>query len=310
MRQALALVTVAVAAAACGGDTGQDDGLVVVATTSIWADVARQIVGGDGVVETMVPIGADAHDYQPSPRQVAALGEADLVIANGLGLEEGLANVLQTAEEDGANLLEVAPELDPLPFAGHGGEHEDEVDDGADEHGSLDPHVWFDPLRVGVAAGIIADRLAEIDESVDWASRAALYTATLEVTAAEMMRALETVPADMRKLVTNHQSLGYLADRYGFEIVGVVIPGGSTLADPSSAHLAELVGVIDSTGVPAIFAETSSPDAVAEAVAAEAGEEVLVVELFTESLGDPGSGAGTLTGMLLTDAERIADALS
>jgi zinc/manganese transport system substrate-binding protein len=110
-------------------------------------------------------------------------------------------------------------------------------------------------------------------------------------------------------MVTNHEAFGYFAARYGFEVIGVVIPGGSTLAEPSSAELAALVEIMESESVRVIFAETSQPTALAEAVAAELGGDVDVVELFTESLGPPGSGAETLSKMLLTNAERISAAL-
>jgi zinc/manganese transport system substrate-binding protein len=110
-------------------------------------------------------------------------------------------------------------------------------------------------------------------------------------------------------MVTNHEAFGYFAAHYGFLVLGVVIPGGSTLAEPSSAHVAELVGIMERTGARVVFAETSRPTALAEAVAAELGEEVEVVELFTESLGGPGSGAESLPEMLVTNAERIAAAL-
>ena len=110
-------------------------------------------------------------------------------------------------------------------------------------------------------------------------------------------------------MVTNHEAFGYFADRYGFEIIGVVIPGGSTLAEPSSAELADLVEVMEQSGTGAIFAETTQPTTLAEAVAAELGGEVEVVELFTESLGGPGSGADTLQEMLVTNAGRISEAL-
>lgn len=296
VRSVAALLITALLTAGCGSTAEpQGTGVHVIATTSIWADVATAIVGDDGVVETVVPIGADAHDFQPSPRQVADLGSADLVIVNGLGLEAGFADVLETAAADGANVLEIAPAVDPLPFA------EDET--------QLDPHVWFDPGRVALAADLIADGLAEVDDSVDWEARSEAYVAELVATQDEMERVLATVPAESRKLVTNHESLGYFAETFGFEVVGVVISGGSTLGEPSSAELAELVAAIENLGITAIFAETSDSTALAEAVAEEVGEEVVVVELYTESLGEPGSGAETLTGMLLTNSRRIADAL-
>ena len=121
---------------------------------------------------------------------------------------------------------------------------------------------------------------------------------------------LASIPADNRKLITNHDSLGYFADRYGFEIIGAVIPGGATLADPSSAQLAELVDEIVEEGVKVIFAETIEPTALAEAVAAEAGTDVAVVTLLTGSLGEPGTATDNIVGMLRDNAQRLADALS
>ena len=298
--------------AGCGASEADDGELRIVATTSIWGDVVGQITGDDAIVEVLIPQGADAHDFEPTSQQVAALQRADLVVANGLGLEAGLDDILHSAAEDGANTFEIAPELDPLPFAdhGHGDEEEKEEDQGEHEHGDLDPHVWFDLSRVGTAAGLIAARLAVLDDSIDWDARAADYSATLLQTDAEVHRVLDEVPDGDRKLVTNHEALGYFAARYGFETIAVVIPGGSTLGDPSSAALAALVEEIEHEGVRTIFAETTQPTRLAEAVAAEVGAEVSVVELYTESLGESGSDADTLAGMVLADARLVAEALT
>jgi zinc/manganese transport system substrate-binding protein len=236
---------------------------------------------------------------------VAALGEADLVLANGLGLEEGLTDVLAAAKADGANLYEVAPDLDPIVFSGGGHANTDE---GHDQE-SLDPHVWFDPLRVGRAAGLIAQHIAEIDPTVAWKERASALVAEMERADSDIAELVSAIPETKRKLVTNHEALSYFADRYGFEVIGVVIAGGSTQAAPSPSDLAGLVAVIEEHGVAAIFAETTQPTELSEAVAAETGGQVEVVELFTESLGPPGSGAETLAGMLLTDAALIAEGL-
>lgn len=311
MRRRLLVVSAVLAAAlgACGtSPTEEAEGPLVVATTSIWGDVAHQIIGDDGTVEVLIPIGADAHDYEPTQQQVSLLLEADLVIANGLGLEEGLDDMLDSVRQDGANVLEVAPRLDPIEL----GHREDDAhgDEDAPEHGALDPHVWFDPIRVATAARLIADRLAAVSPDVDWAGRADVYAAELERLDTEIEATLAVISGTRRKIVTNHEALGYFAERYDFEVVGVVIPGGSTLADPSSAELAELVEEITHEGVTTIFAETSQPNRLARAVAAEVGEEVSVVELYTESLGEPGSGAGTLIEMLRANTTAIADALS
>ncbi len=283
--------------------------LSVVATTSVLGDVVANVVGDAATVEVLLPIGADPHDYQPSARQLAQVIEADLVVANGLRLEEGLVDALASAEADGANVLEVAPMVDPIPFGGTGAESGCDPTQESGDTSRCDPHVWTDPMRMAAAARIIAAELAALDGSVDWEGNAERYAQELLVADEEIAAALEAVPDDRRTLVTNHDSLGYFADRYGFEVVATVIPGGTTLGDPSSAELADLVAVIGDTGVPAIFAENVEPAALAEAVAAEAGDGVAVVELFTDSLGEPGSGADTLIGMLRTNAERIAAAM-
>jgi zinc/manganese transport system substrate-binding protein len=156
---------------------------------------------------------------------------------------------------------------------------------------------------------LIAQRLAEIDPTVTWEERASALVAEMEGADSDIAELVGAIPGSKRKLVTNHDALGYFADRYGFEVIGVVIPGGSTQAAPSPSDLAELVAVIEEHRVAAIFAETTQPTALIEAVAAETGGEVEVVVLFTGSLGPPGSGAETLAGMLLTDATLIAEGL-
>lgn len=298
--------------AGCGTSPADEtEGPLVVATTSIWGDVARSIVGDQGSVEVLIPVGADAHDYEPTQRQVAMLQEADLVIANGLGLEEGLHDILESAEADGANVFQVAPELYPIEFGHHDLDHDDDHDaEDAHDHDDLDPHVWFDPIRLAVGASLIAEQLTTVAPDVDWAARADAYVVELEQLDEEIEVILGVVPVAQRKIVTNHEALGYFAHRYGFEVIGVVIPGGSTLADPSSAGLAALVAEMLEEGVSTIFAETSQPNRLAEAVAVEVGEDVSVVELYTESLGETGSGAATLVEMLRSNAIAIADALS
>lgn len=278
---------------ACGaGKVDGESGLKVVVTTTILGDVVRNVVGADATVEVLVPSGADPHDYRASSRQVAGINEANLVVSIGLGLEGTLTDVLRAAEMDGTNLLEIGPLLDPISL-GNG----------------LDPHVWLDPKRMAEAARLIAEEMTRIDASIDWSSRAEGYAIELDITNTEIESILEAVPRDSKKLVTNHDALGYFAAVYGFEIVGTVIPGGSTLGAPSSEELGQLVRAIEEESVTAIFAETTKPSALAEAVAAEVGHEIEVVELYTGSLGEPGSGADTLIGMLLANAELIAAAL-
>jgi len=288
------LVAVALFAAGCSGDDADDGRPLVVVTTTILGDVVANVVGDGATVEVLMPAGADPHDYIPSSQQVARIHQADLVVVNGLGLEAGLTDVLEAAVADGANLIEIAPHLDPLPFGG------------GDE---LDPHMWMDPLRMKVAASAIAKALFIIDGDDSWYAGEAAYAAELDAAHQQIETLLAQVPVEQRKLVTNHDSLGYLADRYGFVVIGTVIPGGSSLGNPSSAQLAELVATVERESVPAIFAETTEAQDLADTVAAEVGHDVAVVVLLTGSLAEAGSPGDTLIGMLLIDAERIAEAL-
>lgn len=305
----LASLIIGLLLVSCDGRAEPETGKpLVVATTSIWGDVVEQIVGDDADVEVLIPRGSDAHDYEPAPRQVALLHQADLVVANGLGLEQGLMAVLETAASDGANILEVATLLDPIPFAHHG--HEGSHGPDEDHDHDHDPHVWLDLIRVAEAVDHIAERLGMVDDSADWGARAEAYSEKLTEADGEASTILNVIEPGDRSLVTNHEALGYFANRFDFEIIGVVIPGGSTLAEPSASELAALVEEMRHAGVDTIFAETTSSTRLAEAVAEEAGEEVSVVELHTESLGEPGTDADTLIGLLLSNARLVAGALS
>jgi zinc/manganese transport system substrate-binding protein len=167
----------------------------------------------------------------------------------------------------------------------------------------------MDPIRMAGAAEVLAEALGDMTPIAGWTERAERYRADMERVDAEIAGLLAAIPEERRLLVTNHGSLGYFAARYDFEVIGVVIPGGSTLAEPSAADLADLVAVIDGRDIGVVFAETTAPAALAEALAAEASRPVTVVELHTGSLGGPGSGAETLAELLLTDAALIAAAL-
>ncbi|MGA1215848.1 MAG: metal ABC transporter solute-binding protein, Zn/Mn family, partial [Candidatus Nanopelagicales bacterium] len=282
----------------------------IVATTTVLGSIAGEIAEcAGGSVTTVMPIGADPHDFSASSSDVATMVGADVVIANGLGLEEGLQDALASAAEDGARVIEIAPLLDPIEFGGHG--HEGDApskDEDEHDHGSLDPHVWFDMNRMADAAVIIGDALAETGGSA-YADCGAQVADEIRSAEGEVRALMESVPEDRRILVTDHDALGYLADAYGYEVAGVVIPGGSTLAEPSSAELSALVEVIRAEGVPAIFANTADSSALSDAVASEAGGSVQVVELYVGSLGGPDSGADTYVAMMLLNAQRIADAL-
>ena len=319
------LVAAASLLAACSGESSSDaseestgpGSSTIVATTTILGSVAGDIVAcadPAATVTTLMPVGADPHDFAPSSQQVAQIVQADLVIANGLGLEAGLDDALDNARSDGATVLEIAELVDPIPFGEHADDHSDDHADEAatedeHEHGSEDPHVWFDMTRMATAAELIGAQLATTGGTA-YAECGTEVAERIRAAEAEVRATLESVSADRRILVTDHDALGYLADAYGYEIAGTVIPSGTTLAEPSSADLAELVSVIVTEDVPAIFANSAEPSTLAEAVAAETGRDVQVVSLYVGSLGEPGSGAEDYLSMMATDANLIATALT
>ena len=321
----VSLIAAASLLAACSGESSSDaseesagpGSSTIVATTTILGSIAGDIVAcadPAATVTTLMPVGADPHDFAPSSQQVAQIVQADLVIANGLGLEAGLDDALDNARSDGATVLEIAELVDPIPFGEHADDHSDDHADEAatedeHEHGSEDPHVWFDMTRMATAAELIGAQLATTGGTA-YAECATEVAERIRAAEAEVRATLESVPADRRILVTDHDALGYLADAYGYEIAGTVIPSGTTLAEPSSADLAELVSLIVTEDVPAIFANSAEPSTLAEAVAAETGRDVQVVSLYVGSLGEPGSGAEDYLSMMATDANLIATALT
>jgi zinc/manganese transport system substrate-binding protein len=315
-RPALALLVATALAgglAACGSsDASADDGRpTVVVTTSILGDVVEELVGDAAEVEVVVPAGVDPHDFQASAQQANAMRTADALVTNGGGFEGGLEPTIEAAEAD-VPTVHALDSVDALPFGAGGHVHEEGEDDHGHDHDGDDPHFFTDPDRVADAAEGIAAFLADevpalaTDEVAD---RAAAYVDELRALAAEVEDTLAPIPEDRRVIITNHEVFGYFADRYGFEVVGAVIPGGGTGAEPSAGELDALVEVIEDEDVPAIFADASAPTRLADTLAAEVGGDVEVVSLFTEALGDEGSGAETYVEMVRTNAERIVGAL-
>jgi zinc/manganese transport system substrate-binding protein len=310
--------------------------LSVVTTTTILGSVVRDILtcvsGTDAGLSVVMPIGVDPHDFQASSEQVALMVGADLIVANGLGLEEGLVSTFETLSADGNPIFEVAAEVNPLPFGKSDDDHDDHAgeeetgDDHADHddhageeetgddhddhgHGGLDPHFWFDMDRMATAAELVGARLGAVggDNYVACGER---IGAEIRVAEDNVIRILSAVSPERRILVTDHDALAYFADRYNFEVVGVVIPGGSTLGEANSRHLATLVSVIKDLQVSAIFGNQAADADILAVLADEVGSGVVVKEVFVGSLGGPGSEAETYIDMMTTNATRISEALA
>ena len=300
---------------------------IVVSTTvlgGVVSDIARCAEGDDQAVTVVMPVGVDPHDFQPSSAQVASMVAADLVIVNGLGLEEGLLPALDSIGSDGARVLEIGELIDPLPFGAEAEEHsedehhddhadEDHSESGAEEddhaHGAYDPHFWMDMDRMAAAARLIGEEV-ETFGAEGYSACGEEVAASIEAAEQELLDTLAGVPDARRILVTDHDALSYFAESFGFRVIGVVIPGGSTLGEPNSQELAALVSVIQDQDVPAIFGDATLSNEILEILAAEAGRDVQVVSLFIGSLGGPDSGATSYEEMMMTNADRIAQALA
>ena len=282
----------------------------VVVSNSILGSVLSEIVvcasGDSRSVRVLMPLGTDPHDFQPSSDQVADMVRADVVIVNGLGLETGLDAAVEAAREDGAVVLEVAPVVDPLPWAEIGEGDHDDHDHGGEE---FDPHFWMDMNRMALASEVMGESLAQNTGEALFAECGVSVADTIRSAEQDVMGILKVLGPDERLVVTGHESLGYFAARYDFQVVGVVIPGGSTLGAPDSRELARLVEVVRESNVPAIFGNSASNPAVLDALAQEVGG-VEVVELYIESVGEPGGDAEDYIGMMLANARLITDALS
>lgn len=312
IRPALRPVAFALAGALClgalaGCATTASDRPLIVVTTNILGDVVQNVVGEQAEVLTLMRAGSDPHSFEISAQEAARILAADLIVANGLGLEEGVQNQLDAAAEH-VPIIAAGDVIPPLAYAADANTNAN-----ATATATADPHFWTDPARmIEVVEAVTAAIRAEVD-NIDPAiidAQAADYTTELQALDAGMTAAFAGIPADRRNLVTNHHVFGYLADRFDFTVVGAVIPGGSTLAAPSASDLRSLVDAIDQAGVPTIFAESSQPDRLVQVLADEAGLDVAVVELFTESLSEPGGAADTYLTMMRTNTQRITAGLS
>lgn len=294
---ALGLAAAALATAGCTASAADARPSVVV-TTNILGDVVGELVGEQAEVLTLMPPDADPHSFEISAQEAAAMERADLVVANGLGLEEGLAQHVATAEAAGVPILEAGDHVDVLEYSS------------ADASGP-DPHFWTDPAQMRAVVGALEEALAGIDgiDAAALAGAADAYDGELAALEADLEARFAAIPDERRALVTNHHVFGYLAERYGFRLVGAAVPGGTTLAAPSASDLAGLADAIREAGVPVIFAESSQPDRLVQVLAEEAGVDVRVETLFTESLTAPGGGAETYLQMQRANADRIEAAL-
>lgn len=302
----MAVLAAVLLAPACGALPGTAGKLKVVATFSILGDITRN-VGGEAIdLTVLASAGLDPHTYQPSPADLAKVAEADVVIENGLHFEGWLDGIIESSESL-ATRAAVGEAVSPLRNAPHA--DEEPADDHG--HGEVDPHVWHSVANTIQMTKAIRDALAQADpaNAATYHANAEAYIGQLQALDKWVFEQVGTLPEARRKLVTAHDTFGYFADRYGFEVIGTLLPTTTEGAMPSAQHLARLVDGVRAAGVPAIFAENVSANGAINQIASEAGVAV-VASLYTDALGSAGSGADTYIGLMRHNVQTIVGELN
>lgn len=286
----------------CPAGSAQAAPVAVSATTSIIGDLVKAVGGTRVSVNVIVPAGGDTHSFQPTTAAIRRLAGSRALFANGAGLEPWLPKLKAAAPRVPVTELTRGLKLHEMEHAGEGHGH--------DDHGALDPHAWWD---AGLAAGYVRNvqaALIRLDPAgkATYTKNAAAYLKQLRALDAYAKKQFATVPAARRRIVTNHDSLGYFAERYGVTVVGTVLPGGGTEREPSARELAALVSSVKKSGARVIFTEAALNTRLAQALARETGAKV-APPLYTDTLGPKGSTGETFLKAFRHNVDTMVRAL-
>jgi len=300
-KRILAVVIWMVFSSACGSESLPNKpggGLSILAVETFLADIAQNVAGERLSVESLMPLGLDPHAFQPTPADVAKIADSQVLIVNGSGFEEWLDETLKNAGGERL-VVEASAGLQTRKPA------ESEIVDEAQ-----DPHFWLDPVSAtryveNIRAGLIQ---ADPAGKAIYTQNAEAYMASLNDLDGWIREQVDQIPAERRLLVTNHESFGYFADRYGFKVVGTVLPSVSTGAAPSAGQMAALIEKVRASGAPAIFLETGADPRLADQIAHETGVK-LITGLYSHSVTEPGGNAPTYLSMMKYNTMLIVGAL-
>ena len=296
------------------------DTLNVLATTPMMGEFVSQ-VGGDNISLTvLMPPEANPHTYDPSPQDATTIAEADLIFFTGLKYEPApLLKLLESSACSPEVLAEVGESVFPVEFKegghddhdDHGEEGHDDEEEGHDEHeghghGAYDPHFWFDPNRVSYAAEYIEGKLIQYDPTNEesYKSLTDTFTTELKGLVNEVIELIGMIPSGNRKLITTHESLGYLEAKFGLEVLATIIPSLDSSDEVSPSDLIEVIEVIEEEGVKVMFVESETPSVYAETLAQETGI-TLVTGLYVETLKPNQS----YSEFLISNVELIVNSL-
>ena len=306
------VIALSIMLVACAGGSSDEAGcpviedrkINVVATTPMIGEFVSQVGGNNINLTVNMPPEADPHTYEPAPQDAGTIADADLVFYTGLKYEPAaVVKLLESSACSTSVLAEVGENVYPIEFkeGGHDdhGDHGEEGHDDHDEeeghddhdgheghgHGAYDPHFWFDPNRVAYAAEYIESKLVEYDpsNSATYESAGSAYTDELKGLIGQVSDLISTVPSQNRKLITTHESLGYLEAKFGLEVLSTIIPSLDSANEISPAELVDVIDVIEDNNVKVIFIEAEAPSVYAETIVAETGIKA-VEGLWVETL--------------------------
>lgn len=277
-------------------DSAQPDKPKVVSTSTMITDWTEQVGGGEIELKGILKPGDDPHVYEPVPADTQALEDADLILYNGYNLEPGLIKLINSTGVK-AKKFAVGEVVKPLDF-----EYKGRIEP--------DPHVWGDAKNAIAMVNVIRDRLIEVspEDKAEFTENAAQLTSELQQLDTWIGEQIQTIPEKQRKLVTTHDAFQYYSRAYGIPVAGTLI-GISTEEQPSAQTVKRLSDSVKASGVPAIFAETTINPALIKTVAQEAGVKLAPRELYSDSIGTPGSEGDTYIKMLVTNTRSIVEAL-
>ena len=308
---ALSIVLIACTGGSAEAGCPEIDGreINVVATTPMIGEFVSQ-VGGDNInLTVLMPAEADPHTYDPAPQDAGTIADADLVFYTGLKYEPAaLVKLLENSACSAEVLAEVGENVFPIEFkeGGHDDHHDDHDEEGHDDHdeeghddhdeeghddhaghdhGAYDPHFWFDPNRVAYAAEYIESKLVEFDPSnaSEYEAAGKAYVTELKGLVGQVSELISTIPSQNRKLITTHESLGYLEAKFGLEVLSTIIPSIDSANEISPSQLVGVIDVIEDNNVKVIFIEAEAPSVYAETIVAETGIKA-VEGLWVETL--------------------------
>jgi zinc/manganese transport system substrate-binding protein len=285
MRKVSSFILILVLLAACSPikNSGQSGKKTIVVTYSILGALVKDLVGDQATVIVLMPNGQDPHEWEPSAKDIETMNKADLIVENGLGLEGGMQKALAQATANGVKTFIASDHITVRKVGLGEGIPSGDPDQSV---GASDPHLWMDPLTMKQVMAAMAVQI-NTDLGLDVSSLAQDLENRLDAMNSEIATQVATIPLANRKLVTGHESMGYYAQRYGFKLVGAIIPSITSQAEVSAADMATLKALIEENQVKAIFTELGTPKAVADAISQETG--IKVITLTTHALPPDGS---------------------